>query len=273
MNFRTALLAVSILSFAFAGCTEDEAAAAPDSAAESSALTTMSAALQAELDALDMAVGSARQIVQDAGLDSADAVAALAPLLEAHASVLRACIVGPDGTLLGGTTKAGAGCPIGEPASAHPDKMESHRGVDHHLSEVHSEGEHPNVALLKQPIVSAGGNHLGSLSVLFDPYLLLEPVIRENTPGGDLHFVVGQTNGHLLHDPEPGKVHKNVKEHSDFADFAELQAVVVKVAAAQEGTTEFGYFDQQKQEQVLWRVYWNTIKLHGQQWRVVLQAR
>lgn len=79
-----------------------------------------------------------------------------------------------------------------------------------------------------------------------------------------------QTDGLVIYDVDSEQIGRNVFHDPLYQPFHELIALAKKVAAKQEGTGEYRFFQKGSDAPVTKMAYWKTVGMHGAEWRIVI---
>jgi hypothetical protein len=131
----------------------------------------------------------------------------------------------------------------------------------------------PGVVMVS-PVFNATGQFLGSLSIVIQPYNLIQKYAAPVIEAGQFSMWSMQLNGTLIFDPDPAQQSKNLLTDPIYADYPEVQAFTQQVAAQQTGYSTYSYFDKDLSDSsgkvVSKEAYWTTIGIYNTQWRLVI---
>ena len=119
------------------------------------------------------------------------------------------------------------------------------------------------------PIFNANKVMIGTVSVIFDPEVLLNATITPILENKSYEFITMQTDGQTLYDSDPTKQPTNILTNPTFASQTELIAVTHRIANEYSG---YGTYDasttanQSKPHEV----YWTTLTAYGVDWRFAI---
>ena len=120
------------------------------------------------------------------------------------------------------------------------------------------------------PVFNSNGLFIGSLSIVFLPYELIHPIVKDSVQGIYTIYAL-QKNGTLIYDdsPEQGK---NVFTDDEYQGYTELQAFIHNVVNMQSGYGTYSYFDDLSPSRPLVNkeAFWTTIGIHNTEWRLVI---
>lgn len=124
---------------------------------------------------------------------------------------------------------------------------------------------------LEQPILSQSGELLGSVSVLINPETFLASVITPAIQGFPVQIVVMEKDGRILYDADEGEIGKNLFQDALYKPFKELQDLGRRIAKEPSGSGSYAFYEEGSEKTVVTkRATWNTIGIHGTEWRLVM---
>lgn len=204
-------------------------------------------------------------------LGSAQLSAEFEALQSAYPSLLLLASIGLDGVVQAVSTEN----PIwvqDEPVNDRFDTRSIIEGGKQYLSSVMSGDNYLNVVLVSEPVLNTAGQPIGAICALMRPAVWVESVVKATPIGIDGFLIAGQPDGVLFQAPDESHLYLNVFEAPEFTQFPELQELASKISAEKLGSTDYSYFDADQGKRVTWQLYWNTVSLYGQDWRVIFQA-
>lgn len=126
---------------------------------------------------------------------------------------------------------------------------------------------------LAYPVYDEENRLFGSVSVLIRPELLVEALLRESRVPEDYELWIMQTDGMIIYDQDPEEIGKILFSDPAYAGYESLLALGRKIAEKPRGEGSYVYFAPQSEEKVVKDVLWESISMHGREWRVVLGYR
>jgi len=138
------------------------------------------------------------------------------------------------------------------------------------MSDMFPLAEGGNGVVIERPINSADWEYLGVMSTMFMPYDLIRPITENAANGTPYSFMVIETGGHILYDPDPGEVGKETFGDALYVQFPEIDRVARHVAANRSGYDTYSFYGTGSDKVVRKETFWSTASLHGTEWRVMV---
>ena len=131
----------------------------------------------------------------------------------------------------------------------------------------------PGIVMVS-PIFDANNQFIGSLSIVFQPYQLMNPIVKDSTKGIYTIYAL-QSNGTLIYDANDansGEQGKNIFTDQEYQGYTELQTFIHQVVDTQSGYGTYSYYDDLAQGRPLVNKegYWTTIGIYNTDWRLVI---
>jgi hypothetical protein len=126
---------------------------------------------------------------------------------------------------------------------------------------------------LAYPVYDENEQLYGSVSVLIRPELLIEPLLRKSKVPDDYELWIMQTDGMIVYDQDTDEIGNMLFSDPAYAQYESLLALGRKIAANREGNGSYVYLAPGSDERTVKDVLWETIALHGREWRVVMATR
>lgn len=126
---------------------------------------------------------------------------------------------------------------------------------------------------LARPLHDANGNFLGSIGAFMRPELLIDPLLKESVIPDDHELWIMQADGMIIFDQDRDEIGRMLFSDPLYAAYGNLLDLGKKMAASPTGTGSYVFLAPGSQQQVIKHVAWQTISLHGREWRVVLAWR
>ena len=124
-------------------------------------------------------------------------------------------------------------------------------------------------AVISYPIYQENGDILGLVETAFVPDHLIGKVAEEATVNTSYEVWVTQTDGTQIYDANVEEVYRNI--FSDIAYQEEtVQAMAKQITSEPDGMTSYTYWNEDMNKIVTKFVVWETVGLHGTDWRVAL---
>jgi ABC-type uncharacterized transport system substrate-binding protein len=125
---------------------------------------------------------------------------------------------------------------------------------------------------LYHPVLDAEGDLLGMVSMLIRPEHMAESLFLPLIVKTNFHPWLLQDDGLVLFDQYLQTAGINILKDPSWQHARELQKFLTKVQQQKRGNEEYLLLNQQLQEKVMQQARWETIGLHGQEWKVILSA-
>lgn len=119
------------------------------------------------------------------------------------------------------------------------------------------------------PIFNANKELIGTVSVIFDPQVLLNATVTPILEGKSYEFITMQTDGQTLYDSDPAKQPTNILTNPEFASQTQLIALTYHIANEYSG---YGTYDSSTtaNQSKLHEVYWTTLTAYGAELRFAI---
>jgi hypothetical protein len=126
---------------------------------------------------------------------------------------------------------------------------------------------------LARPVFDSKNNFLGSISAFMRPERLIEPLLKKSLVPADYELWIMQPDGLIIFDEDKDEVGRMLFSDPLYRDYASLLDLGKKIAAEPTGKGRYVYLAPGSGEKAIKNVVWQTIRLHGREWRVVLAYR
>lgn len=126
---------------------------------------------------------------------------------------------------------------------------------------------------LARPVFDAGQNFLGSVSAFLRPELLIDPLLKKSTVPADYELWIMQPDGMIIFDQDKEEIGRMLFSDPLYAGYANLLDLGRKIAAALTGKGSYIFLAPGSQKKIIKNMVWQTVSLHGREWRVVLAYR
>lgn len=252
----------------FLARTEERVVEVP--AAHGEALAELTEKLQAELYVIDSALAEAARTLGHTGLGEVQA--ALRAVLSASGSVADVAFIDSGGVLRAIAPDRYApavGADLNE--QAHVRAMRT-RPVPI-FSEVFRPVEGGLAVSVMRPVHDAGGVFLGALSALVRPAALVERVHGPAAPDDGRELWLMQPDGLILYDEDEDEIGRLLFSDPGYANYASLLALGRRIAEQHAGTGSYVFPAAHSMTEVVKHGAWQSLRLHGREWRVVLTYR
>lgn len=126
---------------------------------------------------------------------------------------------------------------------------------------------------LSRPLHDASGKFLGSISAFLRPELLIDPLLKKSAVPADHEIWIMQPDGMIVFDQDREEIGRMLFSDPLYAAYGNLLEIGRKMAASPSGEGSYVFLGPASQQPVIKRVRWQTVSLHGREWRVVLGWR
>ena len=137
------------------------------------------------------------------------------------------------------------------------------------FSNVFRAAEGVDAISFQMPVFSPAGKRLGAVSILLKPYDLLSLVIMPVIKDTDVDIWVMQKNGLVIFDRDEKEIGKNVLSDEYYKPFHRLLSVCQRIVSNKTGEGEYEFYATGTETPVRKKAVWNTVSIHGTEWRVV----
>lgn len=267
------VLMVVLASLLFGtGCLQETQAPVPkaaDHTAMQRMLGNVTGDLQSSLDALDYTIADVAEVLGTTGISGPAADEPVGKLASYHPAILDVITYDPNGTVLA-AEPAGAKVLLGQNLGGYEIVKKAISTQESQMSELLSLAEGGTGAVVTRPVFSTGGAFLGTVSVAFSPYGLVAPVAAGAMEQAPFSYMVAQTDGRILYDPDIREVGKETFNETLFAGFPEIIELARQYSGNRTGYDTYSFYGTGSGKLVSKETFWNTISLHGTEWRVLV---
>lgn len=271
------LLAIVLTMLMSAGCLQEQKVpGVHDSTAIRHALMQhllhgMTGILQDDLDAFDFSVEDVASLLGTTGISGPEADSMVMDLATSHPAVLSAITVDTNGTVLSaapGNARALLGQNIADQeVIAHV--LSTRQPALSKYFTLRQGGE--GVAIVS-PVFSPDGEFLGAVSMVFSPSSMITRHTEESKTWAPFTYIVTQPDGVVLSHSIPELVGKQIFDEPFFERFPGILTIANRCITERTGYTTFSFFKDGSTEIVPKETFWDTVELHGTEWRVLVVA-
>ena len=260
---------VLLLSLSGAGCLHGQETAATDHDVMLAVLDQATGAIQDSLDGLDETSARTSAALAGTGIAGPDAEAVLAEGVASHPLILTMITYDINGTVVAAEPEM-VDVLVGQNIAGQEIVQRALAGKEPVMSGMFPLAEGGEGVVIERPVRSAGGELLGVLSTMFMPYELIRPVAENAANGTPCSFMVIETGGRILYDPDPGEVGKETFGDALYAQFPEIARVARHAAANRSGSDSYSFYGTGSETVVRKETFWSTVSLHETEWRVMV---
>lgn len=105
------------------------------------------------------------------------------------------------------------------------------------------------------------------------PELLIAPLLKQSSVPADYELWIMQPDGLIIYDRDQDEIGRRLFSDPLYADHRNLLELGKTIAASPTGEGSYIFLAPGHQEKVIKKATWQTVALHGRQWRVVLAHR
>lgn len=228
------------------------------------------AIINSELQKLDSVVLDACQKLSGTGLTGAAVEQILNEIYTQNSDIIVNAATADKNDILLAVQPSNYSDIIGEDITDQEQNIEMHQTMRPAISNLIQLVEGFPGIVMVAPVFNSNGLFIGSLSIVFLPYELIHPIVKDSVQGIYTIYAL-QKNGTLIYDdsPEQGK---NVFTDEEYQGYTELQAFIHTVVNTQSGYGTYSYFDDLSPSRPLVNkeAFWTTIGIHNTEWRLVI---
>ncbi len=128
----------------------------------------------------------------------------------------------------------------------------------------------PGIAMVS-PVFDTNHHFIGSLSIVFQPYQLIHPIVKDSTKGVYTIYAL-QRNSTLIYDANSEEQGRNIFTDEAYAGHTELLTFIHQVVDTQSGYGTYSFYDDLAASKPLVNkeAYWTTIGIYNADWRLVI---
>lgn len=270
------LIAVVTGLLLVAGCLQEQTAQIPPTptplaghAAMEQALGNVTGSVQSALDRLDFTISDAAGALGTTGLAGPAADAVLAKAADSHPAVMNAITYDQDGTVLA-AEPGEAKVLVGQDLIGYAIVQKAVTEREPLMSELLLLAEGGDGVVIAHPVFSMDKEFAGVVSMAFSPDALVRPIADSTASGTPYSFMVAQPGGRVLYDPDPEEVGRETFNETLYAEFPEILDLARNYAAHRTGYDTYSFHRTGSGEVVSKETFWDTVELHGTEWRVLV---
>jgi len=217
--------------------------------------------VQSELDKLDFELAVAASRLSFIGISGPDAQQVLEELYDKYRFTLYFATADATGKTI-------ATAPIGY-SSFEGLFISSENIKKPEFKQVIVMGEVCYTAALTWPVLSQNGDTIGSVSVLFEPSKLFAGKLAPESLGAGMAVNVITLDGQNIYDSQGRDTGKNLFTDPEFQPYKDLIAFGHKMVAHASGSGSYIFTDPTTGKAVKKRAFWDSVGLHGTEWRMM----
>jgi polar amino acid transport system substrate-binding protein len=120
------------------------------------------------------------------------------------------------------------------------------------------------------PVISPAGEFAGAVSASMKPGELLGAIIAPMLNGTPFNAWVMQKDGLILYDADPSQEGLMLFQDPLYQPYPSLLDIGRKMVAERSGMGSYYFLNKEHNQNVTKEVYWTTVGLHGNEWRLAI---
>lgn len=138
------------------------------------------------------------------------------------------------------------------------------------LSKAFTSVEGFEAVVIAHPLPKSGKGYLGSVSALVRPEIVVRELLGKTALPPESEIWVMQTDGRIIFDNDPQEIGRLLFSDPLYQSYPSLLELGSRIAAQPSGSGEYIFEHSFGRPKVIKNAFWDTVQLHGTQWRVVL---
>jgi hypothetical protein len=122
---------------------------------------------------------------------------------------------------------------------------------------------------IEHPVISADGHYLGSVSAIFQPWVLIGKSVNDLIAGMPVEIWAMQPDGMIIYDADRHEVGRMLFSDPLYQSFPELLQLGRQIAVEAEGSGSYSYVKAGTHDVVQKDAWWVSVTLHDTVWRLV----
>lgn len=127
--------------------------------------------------------------------------------------------------------------------------------------------------VIVHPVFDARGELFGSVSMLVNPAVLFRQAANDAGLAPNHELWAMETDGKILYDKDEAEVGRMLFSDPLYADVPKLLELGRRMAVDKSGAGDYIFFAQESKTRAIKLAEWDTVGLHGTEWRVVLTSK
>ncbi len=236
-----------------------------------SILINSQASINAELLRLDGLLADACQKLSTTGLTGSGADEILNDIYTENSEIIVSAATADKNDFLIAAQPNTYNNIIGQNVKDQEQYVEMHKTMRPALSNLISLVEGFPGVVMVSPVFDANQQLIGSMSIVFKPYQLIHPIVKDQAQGIYTIYAL-QGNSTLIYDANNEEQGKNIFTDEEYQGYTELQTFIHKVLDTKSGYGTYSYFDDLSPSRPLVNkeAYWTTIGIYNTDWRLVI---
>ncbi len=232
-------------------------------------LMQLQSSIQGQLNDLDRTVADSSYQLSAAGIEGEKARSILLNLTDSSPDFIEATTGSPEGKIVAAEPavfRNSEGTDISK-NDATISLMQNRSPV---FSSVFRLVEGYDASIISYPVFSVSDEFIGGIGAIIKPAKLLGSIIAPMLNETNYSVTVMQKDGLSLYDSDPGQVGKNLFDDPMYQGYPQLLALGKNVVAEPSGKGGYVFLNKQHDRNVTKEVYWTSVGLHGNEWRLVV---
>ena len=123
------------------------------------------------------------------------------------------------------------------------------------------------------PVFDKDKRFAGAVSILLRPDLLIDHLLEQTNIPADYELWIMQPDGLIIYDQDKPEIGRMLFSDPVYAGYENLLKLGKKIAASPAGEGSYVFLAPALKDKVIKNAVWQTVRLHGREWRVVLAYR
>jgi hypothetical protein len=229
------------------------------------------AAINAQLLKLDRLLSNACQQLSTTGLTGSEAEKILNGLYTENSDIIIYSATADKNDILLAVQPSKYSSITGQDLKNQEQNMEMHKTMRPALSNLTPLVEGLSGVVMVSPVFDSNQQLIGSLTIAFQPYQLIHPIVKDSTKGVYTIYAI-QQDSTLIYDVTNEEQGKNIFTDEAYAGYTELQTFIHQVVDTRSGYGTYSYFDDLVASRPLAtkEAFWTTIGIYNADWHLVI---
>ena len=123
---------------------------------------------------------------------------------------------------------------------------------------------------LARPLYDGRKNFVGSINAFIRPELLIDPLLKKSVVPAGHELWIMQPDGMIIYDQDREEIGRMLFDDPLYAEYANLLDLGRQIASKPTGEGSYIFVAAGSKEKAIKNMAWQTVRLHGREWRVVL---
>lgn len=126
---------------------------------------------------------------------------------------------------------------------------------------------------ITRPLFDSANHFIGAINPVLRPELLIKSLLKQRPLPANYELWLMQPDGRIIYDQNPEEIGRMLFSDPLYAGYEGLLKLGKEIAAAPSGEGSYIFLAANAPEPVIKKALWQTVRLHNQEWRVVLAYR